>query len=121
MMFIDQGIGIREVGKRLGISWFQAYKKLNAMGISTSWKDDLTPRSRRILKYLVYYKEKYKKTPLLKEIAEGLGLKSCTVLYHLKKLKQLGYVDWEPRKQRSIKIKINNVPRIKTFGLKMDA
>lgn len=118
-LFIDQGLGIAKAGERLGLSWFQMNRLLKKSGIEVSWKREITPRAYRIYRFVNYYIRRNHQSPLLKEIAEGTGLKTCSVLYHLKRLREAGLVDWDRRKRRTIRI-IKKI-KVRSFGFKLEA
>lgn len=55
------------------------------------------------------YIEEYGTSPSIREICDLSGLNSkSTVHKHLKNLKDKGYIGYEPKKKRSIRINDNN-------------
>ncbi|GGE47835.1 hypothetical protein GCM10011391_28230 [Pullulanibacillus camelliae] len=101
VMYIDQGVGIEEMAKRIGVGRRRANHILDRFSIPKSWKSELTPRRLRVLQFIRRYQKKYHQSPLLIEISNGLGISN--VHYHLTQLKKHGYIDWD-HKHRSIQI-----------------
>lgn len=99
MMFIDRGCTTLELAEELGVGRHKVYKILKNAGINSSQHSELTPRRLRILKYIKYYQIKNKCSPTIKEIADAVALKSCVIVYHIKRLQENGFLIKEKRKQ----------------------
>lgn len=103
LMYIDGGKSIEELAKNLGVGRKKATKILNKFGIPKSQQAKMTPRRLRVLRYIAYHQQRYKRSPLIKEIADKLLIPSCSVVYHIKKLIEFGYIA-KQKHDREIKI-----------------
>lgn len=103
-MYIDQGLSIRELAERLEISIWKAYRILDKFNIPTSWKQELTPRRFRVLRYIARYQRRYGKSPNLSEIAKALEIPVSGVHFHIRNLERLGFLEWNSRR-REIRLK----------------
>lgn len=92
LMYIDGGKNIEELADALGVGRRKANKILGKFEIPKSQHAEMTPRRLRVLRYIAYHKQKYKRSPLVKEIADKLLIPSCSVVYHMDKLMKFGYV-----------------------------
>lgn len=67
----------------------------------------------RLFKHLLDIEERGHLPPSIRDIMDALGtLSSSTVHYRLKRLQNLGYIDWEPGKNRTIRV----APQIRQRG-----
>lgn len=65
----------------------------------------MTEKQFEVYMEIKYYIEKYGFSPTIRELCEALGLKSvATVHYHLKNLKENGYIDFIYNRNRTIRI-----------------
>lgn len=74
---------------------------------TTSYVDQTKAPRERILEYIKYYIQKHCYPPTIREIAEGVGLKSSASVYeHIKMLMQYGLLetDAEAGTPRAIRI-----------------
>lgn len=68
--------------------------------------NDLTNVQKRVYYIIKDYIEKHGYSPTIREIAKFNGTTSpSTVFYHLKNLKQKGYIDFNEKMKRTIQIK----------------
>jgi len=58
----------------------------------------------KLLRYLVNYLATHPYPPTLREIGGVMGVSSSAIHSHLKKLKKLGYIDFQPHTPRSLSI-----------------
>lgn len=66
----------------------------------------LTPAHRRVLNSIRKFIADHGYSPTIREIAKEANLKSySTALYHMEWLKTHGYISYEPRSPRTIRIK----------------
>lgn len=65
-----------------------------------------TDRDKEVLEFIQTYKEARGISPSVREIGAAVYMSVPTVQRHLWKLCQLGYISMEPRKPRTIVIKI---------------
>lgn len=66
---------------------------------------DLTRRQKEVLEAINQYINKHNYPPAFRDIADMLGLKSSsTVSDLLHKLKNKGYISWEPTQPRTLRI-----------------
>lgn len=66
---------------------------------------DLTRRQKEVLDVIVKYVNVHNYPPAYRDIASMLGLKSpSTVSVLLHKLKDKGYISWEPTQPRTLRI-----------------
>lgn len=67
--------------------------------------DDLTPRKRKVLDWIENYIDQHHRSPTYEEIAIGLNYKSKdTVTHHLVALQTAGYLTFQKRSARSIRL-----------------
>jgi repressor LexA len=67
--------------------------------------DNLPPRQRDVLRYIIELTEQHGYPPTLAELAKALGLRNrMTVHQHVAALKKKGLVHWEPGLNRSLKV-----------------
>jgi repressor LexA len=66
--------------------------------------NDLSPRQRGIYLFICRYREEHGYSPSRIEIAENLNIHSSTIRVHLSAMKQKGYITWNERIPRSIKL-----------------
>lgn len=68
-------------------------------------KNKLTRRQKDVLNALDNYTKEKGYAPSIREIAEIVHLASSSTVYgHLEKLKENGYVTWEPSQPRTLRI-----------------
>lgn len=66
----------------------------------------LSKRMAKTLEFIARYTHEHRYPPTMREIANGVGLKSIPALRsRLLKLKELGYVDWKYNSARTVTIK----------------
>lgn len=67
--------------------------------------DELTPRQRKIMNYIISEVQQKGYPPSVREIGEAVGLSSSSTVHaHLAKLEQLGYIRRDPTKPRAIEV-----------------
>lgn len=67
--------------------------------------DDLTPRVRDVYEAVKSHIEEKHYPPTYREISRITGHKSiATVFKHMDTLKHLGYLDWDPKLKRTIRV-----------------
>jgi repressor LexA len=67
--------------------------------------DPIPSRREAILKYIAEYRTEHGFPPTIREIAEGVGLKSTsTVAYYLRDLEQHGHLSRQPERSRGIRV-----------------
>lgn len=103
IMFLDRRNTAEQVAKDLGIGRRRALDILRIAGASRSKFDELPPPRMRVLRFIGKYQKRYKVSPTLSEISEGLEMSVSNVHHHLTNLQKLGYLRWT-RKIRSIEI-----------------
>lgn len=92
LMYVDKGMGIKELGENLGCGYKKANKILDKFQIPKNQHEEMTPRRMRVLRYVAYHQGKYKESPLIKDIALKLGLSSRSVVYHIQKMHDFGFL-----------------------------
>lgn len=69
--------------------------------------EKLTERQEEIFNKLKQYIKEHGYSPSVRELGQLMGLKSSeTISTHLKKIKAKGYIDYNPKKHRSLIIKV---------------
>jgi repressor LexA len=64
-----------------------------------------TERNMVIYEYIVKFMMEHQYSPTVREIGEGVGLKSVSpILGHLLVLKEAGLIDYEPSQSRTIRL-----------------
>jgi repressor LexA len=72
--------------------------------------DELTPRQRKIMEYIVAKIQKKGYPPSVREIGAAVGLSSSSTVHaHLSKLEQLGYLRRDPTKPRAIEVLVGGM------------
>lgn len=67
---------------------------------------DLTDKQKECLIIINLLTKRKKYPPTIREIGREMGLNSpATVYYHLTNLKEKGYITWEEKESRTIKLK----------------
>jgi repressor LexA len=73
---------------------------------TTPRRDTLTLRQAEVQNYIVSYISRNGLSPTQREIGDAIGVRSPNaVLGHIRVLRDKGYLDWEPGKARSFRIK----------------
>lgn len=66
---------------------------------------DLTRRQKEVLEAINQYINKHNYPPAFRDIADMLGIKSSSTISDLlHKLKDKGYISWEPTQPRTLRI-----------------
>ncbi|WP_456273649.1 LexA family protein [Bacillus sp. AK031] len=66
---------------------------------------ELTQRQKEVLEAISEYGNKNNYPPAYRDIGEMVGLKSSsTVSWFLHKLKEKGYISWEPTQPRTLRV-----------------
>jgi repressor LexA len=66
--------------------------------------NELSPRQAEILRYILDYRQRRDVSPTFREIAEGVGLSLASAREHIEALKGKGYIAWDDRTARSMRI-----------------
>jgi repressor LexA len=66
--------------------------------------EELSPRQKEILAYIIDYRQRKDISPTFREIAEGAGLSLGSARAHIQALRGKGYIAWDDRAARSIHI-----------------
>lgn len=65
----------------------------------------MTRSQYEVYKAIKKYKKEYKQNPRIQDICNITGTTSSgTIMLHIKNLKKSGYIDYTPKKKRTIKI-----------------
>lgn len=116
LMYIDKGLTVPELAKRLDIGIVSANKILKYFKIPTnSGLDGLTARSYRVLRYINWHITKRGVAPGVCSTARELKMKQPAVSYHIKQLIKNGYLV----RDDNMKFKITKKGKDKIGNIKM--
>lgn len=116
LMYIDKGLTVPQLAKRLGIGIVSTNKILKHFKIPTNAKlDGLTARSYRVLRYINWHITKSGVAPGVCFIAKKLKMKQPAVSYHIKQLIDNGYLI----RDNETKFKITKKGKDKIGNIKM--
>lgn len=75
--------------------------------------EKMSASQRRVLDFIVEFDKKHNYAPTVRDICEGIGLKSTSTAHgHLARLEKKGYLKRDPSKPRTIEVlKFNGIPR----------